>query len=143
MALGQIQLVVLAFPENRFNGEIRNEIQDLVDKEIVSIVDAMFITKDADGNVAIVELEEMTDDPDVQRLQEALDEQLDLLSDEDAEAIAEQMPNNSSALGLVFEHTWIRGVRNAIIQNGGILVADIHVPGLAVQHVLASLDSES
>ncbi len=60
MALGQIQLVVIAFPGNRFNGEIRNEIQKLVDQDIVNIVDAMFITKDGEGNVAIVELEEMT-----------------------------------------------------------------------------------
>ena len=49
MTLGPVELVVVGFPGSRFSGEIRPRIQDLVDRNIVNIVDALLVMKDDQG----------------------------------------------------------------------------------------------
>ena len=62
MTLGPLEYIVIGFEGNRFNGEIAKEIGKVVDKGIIRIVDAVFITKDIDGEPTIVEIDDK-DDP--------------------------------------------------------------------------------
>jgi uncharacterized membrane protein len=140
MALGPIEVVVLGFPGSRFTGEIRPRIVDLVQREIVTIVDALFITKDEDGTVGYLELEQLVDDPEILALDGLLTSRLDLLASEDATELATNLQPGSSALALVFEHRWMVPVREAIIESGGMLLADLHVPPDVVELVLAAAE---
>lgn len=141
MTLGPIELVVLGFPGSRFSGDIRPRIQDLVDRNIVNVVDALLVKKDEQGKATFYELEELTDgDADLQALGKYISGQLDLISDEDAEAFAAELEPGSSALALAFEHTWMRPVRDAIVDSGGFLITDIHVPATVVDEVLAAVE---
>ncbi len=47
-------------------------------------------------------------------------------------------PNSSEAI-LVFEHTWAKPLRDAIVNSGGVLENDFRVPGLVVDELLAEL----
>ena len=49
-----------------------------------------------------------------------------------------QEPNSSEAI-LVFEHTWAKPLRNAILDSGGVLAANFRVPGLVVDELLDEL----
>lgn len=140
MALGPIEVVVLGFPGNRFTGEIRPRILDLVERDIVSVIDALFITKDEDGTVGYLELEQLVDDPEISALNGLLTSRLDLLASEDATELAADLPPGSSALALVFEHRWMVPVREAIIESGGLLLADLHIPPDVVDSVLAAAE---
>jgi hypothetical protein len=140
MTLGPIEVVVLGFPGSRFTGEIRPRILDLVQRGIVSVVDALFISKDGDGGVTFLELQQLADDPDVAALGELLARQLDLLTAEDATELVAGLEPGSSALALVFEHTWMIPVREAIVESGGILLADLHVPPDVVDQVVAAAE---
>jgi hypothetical protein len=140
MALGPIEVVVLGFPGSRFTGEIRPRIMDLVEREIVSVIDALFITKDEDGTVGYLELEQLVDEPEVLALDGLLTSRLDLLASEDATELAANLPPGSSALALVFEHRWMVPVREAIVESGGLLLADLHVPPEVVESVLAAAE---
>ena len=51
MALGPIEVVVVAFPGNKFNGAIAPELHRLIDNNTISVVDGLLATKDADGEV--------------------------------------------------------------------------------------------
>ncbi len=137
MTLGPIEMVVLGFPGSRFSGDIRPRIEELVNRDIVRIVDALFVTKDGDGTTTFLELDEPTDDPDARALAGQMSEQIDLLSDEDVAFVADGLEPGSSALAIIFEHTWMKPVREAIIDSGGVLIADIHVPAEVVDEVLA------
>ena len=139
MALGPIEVVVLGFPGSRFTGEIRPRIMELVERGIVTVVDAVFVTKDEDGGVAFVELQQLTDDPEITALGQLVSSELDLLSAEDVVALVEDLDPGSSALALVFDHTWMLPVRDAIAASGGVLLADIHVPADVVDEVVAAL----
>jgi len=137
VSLGPIEVIVLAFPGNKFTGEIRPRILEVVERGIVTIVDALFITKTADGAVGYVELEEISEDPELESLQSELSAQLDLISAEDVDEFAADLDPGSSALVLVFEHTWMKPVRDAVRASGGVLLADIHVPADVVEAALA------
>lgn len=81
MSLGPIEVVVLGFPGNRFTGEIRPRIADLVERDIVTVIDALFITRDEDGSVGFLELEQLVDDPEIAALNGLLSSRRDLLAD--------------------------------------------------------------
>ena len=68
MTLGPIQMIAIAFPGSKFTGDIRPRIFDLVDQGIVNIVDAIIIHKDGEGALDALELDEITDDPDIAAL---------------------------------------------------------------------------
>jgi uncharacterized membrane protein len=141
VTLGPIEILVLGFPGSKFTGEIRPRILELVERGIVTIVDAVFIQKDLDGVVTFTEMEELTDDPEMEALASELSEQLDLISADDVQDLASDLTPGSSALALVFEHTWMKPVRDAVVASGGFLLADIHVPGDVVDEVLAAVES--
>jgi hypothetical protein len=140
VALGPIEVVVLGFPGSRFTGEIRPRILDLVERGIVSVIDALFVTKDAEGEVTFLELQQLVDDPDVRALAELLSRQRELLSAEDVTELVAALEPGSSALALVFEHTWMIPVREAVLASGGVLLADLHIPPQVVDEVLAAVE---
>lgn len=139
MTLGPIEMVVIGFPGSKFTGDIRPRILDLVDRGVVNVIDALLVRKDADGGVAFVELQELADDADALALGAVIHQQLELLSDDDVHTLAEDLRPGSSALAIVFEHTWMRPVRDAVAESGGVLLADIHVPAEVVDEVLAGV----
>ena len=61
MALGPVEYVILGFPGNKFNGHIVPELDKLVSSETIRVLDLVFISKDADGDVTSVEFEDHDD----------------------------------------------------------------------------------
>ena len=41
--------------------------------------------------------------------------------------------------GIAFEHTWMRPVRDAVVNSGGVLIADVQIPADVVDEVLAAV----
>ncbi len=139
MALGPIEVLVVGFPGNQFNGEIIPELERLIDNDIISVVDGLFLQKDADGEVTFVEFDEDGANADATRLANLLNQIESLISDEDVMELAEGLEPDSSAAILVFEHTWSKPFRDAIIDSGGMLAANFRVPGLVVEELLNEL----
>jgi uncharacterized membrane protein len=142
MGLGPIEVIVIGFPENRFTGTIVSEVKALIDRDIIAVVDAILIAKDAEGEVAFVEFEQGDLGEDLAELSTLLADAVhDLLSDEDVEEFAADLEPNSSAAVLVFEHTWAKPFRDAVVGAGGFVLRDIRVPGAVVDEVLAAVDA--
>ena len=139
MPLGPIEVIVIAFPENRFTGGILPELEKLVEAGTITIVDGLFVTKDVDGNTAFVEIGELGADEDAAALAKVLDHAEGLISDEDVEAFTNDLDPNSSAAILVFEHTWAKPFRDAVVEAGGILAANVRIPGAVVDEILESV----
>jgi len=139
VALGPIEVLVLGFPGNEFTGGILPEIERLVDADTISVIDAMLIIKDEDGDVEFIEIEQLDENHDAAALKQFVGQSIDLLSDEDAEGFAEALAPGSSAAVLVFEHTWFKPLRDELIDSGGILIANMRIPGLVVEEVIAAV----
>ena len=139
MALGPIEIVVIGFPGNDFNGQIIPELERLVENDTISIVDGLFLMKDVDGEVEFVEFDEIGANADAERLAGLVDKLDALISDEDVAEFAAGLEPGSSAAVLAFEHTWVKPFRDAIVASGGVLAANFRVPGLVVEELLAEL----
>ena len=139
MALGPIELLVIGFPGNRFTGGILPEIERLIDDGVITVVDALLIYKDDAGDVEIVELDQVDAGQDVAALNKFLDESNGLISDEDMEGFADALEPGSSAAALAFEHTWFKPLRDELVCSGGILLANMRIPGLVVDEVLTAV----
>ena len=73
MALGPIEVLVVGFPGNRFNGEILPELERLVEAETITIVDGLLLSKGEDDEIDFVEFGEDDANPEAAKLAELLD----------------------------------------------------------------------
>ena len=130
--IGPVDYAVVAFPGNRFRGEIAPAIADLVEAGTIRIIDIAFVGKDAEGNAVAMELTEL--DPDIQEgLEKAGFEVGGLLNEDDLMDAAEGLEPNSSAALFVWENVWARKVTRAMRDAGGELLAFERIPHEAVQ----------
>ena len=82
MGTGPVEFAVIGFPGNKFTGEIAPALGELVDAGTIRILDLAFVTKDADGNAAAVEIED-TDSSIFQAFEQIGAERGGLLNAED------------------------------------------------------------
>ena len=105
MAIGPVEYAVIAFPGNRFNGDVVPALSELVENGTVHIIDLVFIHKDQDGTLTIGELEEL--DAELGAVFAELEGEIDdLLNEEDLQGISTLLPPNSSAAVIVWENLW-------------------------------------
>jgi uncharacterized membrane protein len=132
-----VDLVLLGFPGNQFTGDIAPALRDLVASGTVRILDLVFITKDADSNVAGVELSDLGE---AGAAFEDVDGEInELLTDEDIEAAGEELEPNSSAALLMFENTWAGRLATAIREANGEVLAYERIPRDAMQEFLGAI----
>ena len=139
MPLAQIEILSLAFPGNRFTGRILPELARLVDGGTITIIDGLLIGVDGDGAVSFTEFDELGADSEAAQLAELADRFDELISADDVSEIAAGLEPNSSAAVLVFEHSWMTPLREAVADSGGVLLDSVRVPGPVVDEVVAAL----
>jgi hypothetical protein len=130
--IGPVDYAIVAFPGNRFRGEIAPALSELVDAGTIRIIDIAFVGKNADGEAVALELTEL--DPDVQEgLEKAGVEVSGLFNEEDLQAAAEELEPNMSAALIVWENVWARKVAQAMRDAGGVLLDFERLPHAVVQ----------
>jgi uncharacterized membrane protein len=130
--IGPVDYAIVAFPGNKFRGEIGPALDELVKAGTIRIIDIAFVGKDADGDVVAAELTEL--DADVQKSLDSVGIEVQgLLNDEDLKAAAEELEPNSSAALIVWENVWARKVTQAMRDAGGVPLAFERLPHEVVQ----------
>src|SRR5215217_3173223 len=66
MAIGPVQLIVLGFEHPEFHGEIIAELERLKQSDTVRVIDALAVHKDADGEIEVAHLSNLTKDEAVE-----------------------------------------------------------------------------
>jgi len=135
--MGPLEYLVVGFEGNRFTGQILRELRAAHDKGIIRVVDLLLLTKDASGSFAAMELSDLSGE-EAEQLGPIAGDLLQVLEPDDVEAAASHIPNNSSAGLLLFEHTWAVGLKQAIMNAGGIPLAG----GLVAPAVVQMLEAE-
>ena len=130
--IGPVDYLIVAFPGNRFRGEIAPALGELVDDGTIRIIDIAFVGKNASGDAVAMELTEL--DPEVQEGLDKLGIEVGgLFNDEDLMAAAEELEPNSSAALLVWENVWARKVAQTMRDAGGVLLDFERLPHDVVQ----------
>ena len=138
--LGPVDYVVVEFPADaaNFSGEMASELSSLVERDLVRVLDLLFIKKDLDGSVEAFESHEF-DDAEVGELRELETDLALLLAEEDMESIGAALEPGSSAAVLVWENTWAAPFGSAVRRSGGQLVASGRIP---IQALAAALEAD-
>jgi len=147
MAIGPVQLIVLGFNHPNFHGEIIEELERLRDSDTVRVIDALAVHKDAEGEVEVQHLSNLTRDEAVElgskvgaliglgiEGEEGLEagaeagaaaaDGVQIFSDEEAWDVLEDIPNDSAAALVLIEHHWAVPLRDAIARAGGFRLSD-------------------
>jgi hypothetical protein len=142
MGIGPVEYMILAFPGNRFKGEIVPALAELVDSGTIRVIDLAFVIKDADGDVATLEMADL--DSEVYQAFDALtSETLGLLNEEDLRAAAEELEPNSSAALLVWEDLWAAKFADAVRNADGVVLDLERVPYEVVQAAIDFASAEA
>jgi hypothetical protein len=134
--LGPVDYLAVEWPGRHVTGEGFRLLMDLVDREIVRVLDLLFIAKDADGNVSKVDV------ADVEH-SEALDERLwglasGLLDQSDIDEVAAAIEPGSLAGILVYENVWAVPMWTAIDRSSARLIGAGRV---VADDLIAALDA--
>src|SRR5262249_51299721 len=138
--LGPVDYVVVEFPADRanFSGEMASELSALVKRDVVHVLDLLFLKKELDGSVEGFESHEFGDD-DLGELRAAEGELAMLLAAEDVESIGAALEPGSVAAVLVWENVWAAPFGAAVRRSGGQLVASGRIP---IQALAAALETD-
>jgi len=100
-SLGPVDYIVVEFPAgaSNFTGEMSEELLRLVDAGTIRVIDILILTKDADGSVDAMELSDLDELGELQRLEAELAE----LSPEDASAFRDGPASFETVLAGVFD----------------------------------------
>jgi hypothetical protein len=124
---GPVDIVFIHFPGNRFNGRILPALRDLVSEGVVRVLDLLFVFKDTEGNLGVVELAQLAQDLEsdvVDLLDEIPGGWLDR---EDADEVAPQLAADSSLALLAVENLWAIPFIDAVRDAGGEVVDQARV----------------
>ena len=148
MAIGPVQLIVIGFNHPDFHGEMIAELERLHDEDTVRVIDALAVHKDADGEIEVVHLSNLSKDEAIELGSkvgaliglgiegeegaeegaelgaEAGAEGIEVFSDEQAWDVLEEIPNDSAAALVLLEHHWAVPLRDAIARAGGFRISD-------------------
>jgi uncharacterized membrane protein len=149
MAIGPVQLLVLGFDHPNFQGEIIEELERLRASDTVRVIDALAVFKDADGDIEIAHLSNLSKDEAIELgtkigaliglgiegeegmdagaivgAAAAADGGVEVFDEDDAWDIIEEIPNDSAAALLLLEHHWAVPLRDAIARAGGMRISD-------------------
>ncbi len=141
MSFGPIELVVINFPGNKFNGEVAPALGDLIKKGVIRVIDIIFATKDKKGHVEVVELSEL-DDQTYKTFEPLVSDVEGLMSQEDVASLTESMANNSSAGIMLFENTWAAEFTDAVASADGEVVMNARIPRQVIEKVQEKMEKE-
>jgi Family of unknown function (DUF6325) len=135
--MGPVGYLVVEFPGSRMTGEGFPILVDLVDRGLIRILDLVFVRKDTDGTVGMVELSDLDRDGEMNL---AVFEGVysGLIDDDDLGDAGNVLEPGSSAAILIYENRWAAPLARALRRGGAQLVASGYMP---LEEIAASLDA--
>jgi hypothetical protein len=136
MPFGPVDVVIIGFPGNKFDGRIAPALMQLVESGTVRVLDLLFVMKDPDGVTTTIDLADLDPETGPAFLEIAVGE-AGALGPEDAEEVAEDLAPNSSALLIAFENSWARKFVEAVRAADGVVIDQIRIPVDVVEAALS------
>lgn len=147
MAIGPVQLLVVAFDQPKFTGEIIKELDRLRKNDLIRLIDVLVVTKDLDGTVLAAQMSDLSigEAKEMGAIVGALiglgvageagmevgalagaEAGADghLIDDAEMYDVADSIAPGSAAAIALIEHVWAGPLRDAIAKAGGVPVSD-------------------
>ena len=137
MEIGPLEYVVIGVHNQHLKHALITELNAIQASGMVSVVDLIFVAKAVDGSVAMQEMNDLIkEEPELYG--DIACNLMGLLTAQDIEQLTGPVPPESSALIILFEHTWVIGLTEAVRKNGGA----VYAAGMVPHDVLANVSAE-
>jgi uncharacterized membrane protein len=168
MSIGPVQMLVLGFENPQFQGEILEELKRLKEADVVRVIDAAVVKKNADDSIEMLHTSDLSDDEarefgavvgaliglgmdgeeGLEAGAEAGAEALEdghVIGDEEVWYVADAIPTGTATAIALLEHRWAIPLRDAIARAGGFVLADewIHAKDLVAVGLIAGAEAEA
>lgn len=130
---GPIDYIIVGFEKLNFNGKILSELKTQEDKGIIKVLALALVAKDANGAVTSVDAASLGDDAVVEFTQTLPSG--DLVNEEDITEVGELLDNDTAAGLLIVEHLWAKGLKQAIVEANGTLIAEGRIHPEAAEEI--------
>jgi hypothetical protein len=138
--IGPVQLLIVGFGEEaEMKGEILAELERLSEADIVRVMDVLIVAKGEDGLIAIVDANE---DGIAATLTGLVDEDGDGVPDSVAGiddpnvlVVADEIPPGATVAIVLLEHRWALGLKGALQNTGGMLIAESWIDPLELEAI--------
>jgi uncharacterized membrane protein len=162
LTLGPVQMLIVGFQGDEFDGSIMKELDRLKEHDIVRLIDLMFVKKNEDGELETAQRSDLSSDEAEQfgaivgalvgfgaegeegaeygALAGAAElEDGHVFDDEAVWYLGDAIPNGTAAAVALLEHRWAIPLRDKIAQAGGLTLSDawIHVADLVAVGAVA------
>ena len=127
--IGPVELVVLAFPGTVVDPATIAALHEVVERGHVTLLDLVYISKDAAGNLLEVDMDGDLEDVGLAALSI---EAKEVISDADLDIVRESLEPGTSAAVIVYEETWARKVAASVRDAGGEVALHVQIPRDAV-----------
>ena len=145
---GPMQLVVVTFDNPNLPMDLRNQLKAVLSHGFVRLLDAVFVSKDQQGDLMVLEGSDLNHEeaellgfmagaffgygaagtagiaPGADAGLAASEKGAFGLSEDDLLEIADMIPTGSAAVFVLLEHLWARGLREAVENSEGTVVAN-------------------
>jgi hypothetical protein len=138
--IGPVQLLIVGFDADaEMKGEILAELDRLSEAGIVRVIDVLIVAKGEDGLIAIIDARE---DGIAATLTGLVDEDGDGvpdslagIDDPNVLVVADEIPPGATVAIVLLEHLWALGLKGAMQNTGGMLIAESWIDPLELEAI--------
>ncbi len=130
MMLGPLEYIIIGCPGNQFTHEIAPELHAIQEKDLIRVVDLLFLRKDATGTVSVLEVQDLNDE-ELAPFGVLKSNLMGVLTHEDIITLSNAVPVDTSAVVVLLEHLWIGNLEKAIARANGVIYIGGMVPQVA------------
>ena len=162
LTLGPVQMLIVGFEGDKFDGSIMKELDRLREHDIVRLIDLLFVKKNEDGEIEVAQRSDLgaeeaqefgaiigalvglgadgEEGAEYGALAGAAElEDGHVFDDEAVWYLGDAIPDGTAAAVALLEHRWAIPLRDKIAQAGGLTLSDawVHVADLVAVGALA------
>jgi len=155
LTIGPVKMIVVGVVGDKFSGEIREELERLKEHDIVRLIDLLFVKKNDDGDIEVVQTSDLDQDEaeefgalvgaligfgpggeeEAERGAIAGAAELEdghVFDDDAVWYLSDAIPEGTAAAVALLEHRWAIPLRDKIARAGGVTLSDawIHASDL-------------
>ncbi|MCI2956619.1 DUF6325 family protein [Agromyces atrinae] len=131
---GPVEIYVIATEGERPDDATFAELARLIDGDLVRLLDLVIVSKSAEGDVTVVEIEDLGDEVDIEVLEL---EAGGLVGEEDIDEVAPLIEPGSSAAIVALELVWAKQLASTLAASGAVVLSTERIPAPIVNAVLA------
>ena len=130
MAIGPLEFMVIGCPGNSFASEIVPELNAIQEKGLIQVVDLLFIRKNADNTVTVLEIKDLNEE-ELAAFGRLKDSVMGLITHQDIATLSNVVPPDTSAAIVLLEHLWLGKLEEAVDRANGVVYIGGMVPPTA------------